>query len=514
MGVITNLIRTGMEKKARDQENQVRAFEMASKSEDPQLRQWGIQSLVDFGQKTVQNPEQKKHLPVLGQIATLMGNLGSAMNPVPKQPKLPHGAAPAFSEDRATQDRQKRAQEETQLALQRDKLLKQQEADIALTRTKAIEMAKLDIDDLVEAKRHDLAKRRLEGIKNLLPPDQYTHILAQIETGVSLPAAGAQKTTTVELKDGSVVPAWESTKPGQFETLDHKPIDPSTIRNIGVPVEPKLTGEIKTRVDAHRIMSDPKATPEERQAAKETLDSLKAKAQGVTIRNVLAGEQAGTIPAPEIKPNTKEYHIAQDIAYGKLTMGQFRGLYSYSRDANKRAAIYDKARELNPDFNAAEFEAGFRLASNPRVRQQLASMDNVQEGVPDLLKFSEEAQRSGIKAVNKVLIKGGIQLGDKRYSNLHTAAIAFADELSGALGYGSATDMSREMGFNMTDPNLSPEAFASGVQEVLVPFLERKRGTLLKQMGPTGKSNPSAPGGVGIGADPNNPLGLNLPTKK
>ncbi len=77
---------------------------------------------------------------------------------------------------------------------------------------------------------------------------------------------------------------------------------------------------------------------------------------------------------------------------------------------------------------------------------------------------------------------------------INTAQIAFADELSGALGYGSATDMSREMGFSMTDPNLSPENFRSAVDNIIVPFINRKKASLLGPMGQYGNTdlNPAA----------------------
>jgi hypothetical protein len=192
---------------------------------------------------------------------------------------------------------------------------------------------------------------------------------------------------------------------------------------------------------------------------------------------------------PEIKPNTPQFKIAQDLAYGKLTTQQFRSLTAYSRDTGLKMAIYDKAGQLNPQFNPAQFEMGFKLASNPKVQQQLASLDNVVQGLPDLINASDAAARSGIKQVNKIVNWTGASIGNKKYSNFHTAQTAFADELSGALGYGSATDMSREMGFNMTDPNLGPEQFASAMQEVVLPFINRKRGTLLNQMGVYGQPN-------------------------
>jgi hypothetical protein len=118
-----------------------------------------------------------------------------------------------------------------------------------------------------------------------------------------------------------------------------------------------------------------------------------------------------------------------------------------------RMSFYDKAREINPNFSPAAFEMGYKFASSPKVKAQMASLRNVLSGVDDLLKVSDEASRTGVPLINQIVLPAGRALGGKRYSNFHTAQIAFADELSGALGYGSATDMSREMGFDMTDPN-------------------------------------------------------------
>jgi hypothetical protein len=196
----------------------------------------------------------------------------------------------------------------------------------------------------------------------------------------------------------------------------------------------------------------------------------------------------------DIQPGTPEYKVAQGLAYGMLTFPQFRTLYAYSRDAKKREALYAKAVDMNPNFNPAAFEMGFTLAKNPRVQQQLASLDNVQQGVPDLLRFSDDATRAGATLLNKFIVPGGIAVGGRKYSDFNTAISAFADELSGALGFGSATDMSREMGYRMTDKNLSPENFRSALATVVMPFVQRKRDTLLKQMGVYGQPgmNPAA----------------------
>ncbi len=118
MGVITDLIRTGQAKKQRDQDNQLRAFELAAKSDDPQLSQWGISSLTDLGQKHAPNPEVKKHIPILGQLAGMM----KQMNPVPKAPEPSQGPAPKYDPQRAAQEKMRQAT----LQAERDSLINKQ----------------------------------------------------------------------------------------------------------------------------------------------------------------------------------------------------------------------------------------------------------------------------------------------------------------------------------------------------------------------------------------------------
>lgn len=183
------------------------------------------------------------------------------------------------------------------------------------------------------------------------------------------------------------------------------------------------------------------------------------------------------------QPGDAMYKVAQDLAYGSLTLAQFRSLYSYSRDVTSKLAVYDLASKLNPNFNPAQYELGYKVASNVRVRQQISALDNVQARTPDLLQLSDLANRSGVTLMNKIILPAGYQLGGKSYTDFHTAITAYADELSGALGFGSATDMSRQMGFSMTDPDLSPEDFASAIQNVVIPFVQSKRQTLIDQMG-------------------------------
>src|ERR1035437_4903122 len=112
MGVITNLIRADREEKAADVEHQLKAFALGSQSDDAKLREWGISSITDLGVKNAPNPEVKKHIPILGKIAGLMGQ----MNPMPGAPKPTQGAAPKYDQGRADQEATRKAMVDEQKA--------------------------------------------------------------------------------------------------------------------------------------------------------------------------------------------------------------------------------------------------------------------------------------------------------------------------------------------------------------------------------------------------------------
>lgn len=172
------------------------------------------------------------------------------------------------------------------------------------------------------------------------------------------------------------------------------------------------------------------------------------------------------------------YKIAQDLAYGGLTFSQFKSLYSYSRNVGEKIGIYNLASELNPQFNAADFEAGYKFYSNPKTRQQLSAADNALGNIDQIIKLSNDASRTGVTALNKVVNNAGYQIGGKSYANLKQGQELIADEISGVLGYGSGTDMKLKLGIDIVDPNLPPDVFASNMQQ-LRHFLEQKKGSLL-----------------------------------
>ncbi len=100
-------------------------------------------------------------------------------------------------------------------------------------------------------------------------------------------------------------------------------------------------------------------------------------------------------------------------------------------------------------------------------------------------------------------------------SALDAARKAWADEVSGALGFGSATDMKLALGLDITDPNLGPANFTSAIQTVVLPFLERKQQSILKEAGSAISSMPGAAttGAISVPANVSGALKASAPGK-
>ena len=115
MGVITNLIRMKREKEWHDQEMQLKSWQADVSSGDPVLGDWARQKIVDLGVKSAPDPETKKHIPVLGAIAGLLGKVGQLHQMKNGQAATPGGQQqqrqqpPKFDQGRADQEATRKA---------------------------------------------------------------------------------------------------------------------------------------------------------------------------------------------------------------------------------------------------------------------------------------------------------------------------------------------------------------------------------------------------------------------
>jgi len=207
--------------------------------------------------------------------------------------------------------------------------------------------------------------------------------------------------------------------------------------------------------------------------------------------------EASAAPAPEIKPGTPEYKVAQDLAAGKLTSQQFRSLTAYGRDTGKKMAIYAKAAELNPEFNQAQFELGFKMASNPQIRQRIVAINSLEPVIDKVDQLADQVGNGDIPVWNRFINSAKFNIGDKTVTNFRQMQILLGDEVGNALGVGTGSDLKTKLGLDLVNPNLSAANFKSTMAQ-LRSVLEARRSELLRQMGmygdvaapPTSKKNP------------------------
>jgi hypothetical protein len=213
--------------------------------------------------------------------------------------------------------------------------------------------------------------------------------------------------------------------------------------------------------------------------------------QAITIKN--ATGSGGNTQTPTLKPGTAAYRTAQDMAYGKLTFAQFRTLMAYNRDAGMKLALYDTARQINPNFNPAAFEMGYRYAGNPKTQNTLVSIDNALSNFDKAVDISNALDRTDFPTINKLLASGKFELGGKAVTNMQQFQTILGDDIALAIGQGAPSDYKTKLAQSLTNGNLSKENFISTLRQA-GEFLQNRKRSILTQEGPYGTKefNPSA----------------------
>ena len=189
-------------------------------------------------------------------------------------------------------------------------------------------------------------------------------------------------------------------------------------------------------------------------------------------------------------PNTIP-SLLSGVQQGIITPDEINGMARTAAGAALKGLFLTSAAESG--VNLAGAQASYGFAANKSVKQQIGSLDNAISLTDEMNKLSDAAPRS-IPLLNQWAIPGGILIGNTSYSNWSTAVTAYADELSGGLGFGTATDMTRQLGLNLSDWKKSPEQFKSDMQNVIVPFLNNKKNALVGQMGQYGNTQSNTGG--------------------
>lgn len=239
-----------------------------------------------------------------------------------------------------------------------------------------------------------------------------------------------------------------------------------------------------------------------------------AVAQGLSQYHPPSSAAQNNIPAavPVYTNDSPEGRMAKDLAYGKLTLQQLNQTLS-SRGASgaaQRAGIYDLAKQINPNFDPAAFAAGYKFATTPANMQALTAIDSVTPNLDRVIELARNAGNGGSTGFNAIVNKGKYFFGNKRITDFSTLQKIIGDELGVALGRGTVTDMSRELGLDIANMNLPFENFVSTIEEIR-NALNNRRGTYLPKMGIYGEQG-RIPGVNDNGQQGNhNPAPTNLP---
>ena len=476
MGVITSLIRANREKKAMDEEHQLRAFTLASQSEDPALKQWGIRSITDLGEKNAPNPEVKKHIPILGKIAGLMGQ----MNPMPGAGKPTQGAAPQYDQGRVDQEatRKAMADESRQAAV-----AGQAEKDMVVVREQQQKNKWMDeerqvghLDSMVasgqmsrdDADAQILAIRAPQAAGGIKEPQQEVHVKLP---GVEKPAILYRR------RDGKLYTLAGKlyTLPEGAELIDKPAVDkPPTVAEenrkenqaayaqmVGRPPE-ALTP--KEQQDASRWAKEndlTKARTEANMRKGMGFQDAWAKAQDATIKLADTKQTAATVTvnnattsnAP-MQPQTKSY-LAGLINAGKpIPYGLLRGM---SKQAT--ANLLDELPRL-----AAEqgMSVGDVIAKQADIKALSGALDTMQKQYAQISSFEHTAGMNLDRAITAAGKIGdtGSPLFNKSFRAVQkdfqgkpelaayeaarvTAFTEVSKVLSGAAGAGAATEGAR-----------------------------------------------------------------------
>ncbi len=195
-------------------------------------------------------------------------------------------------------------------------------------------------------------------------------------------------------------------------------------------------------------------------------------------------------PNAELTPAMEK--VANDLAYGKLAFSQFRTLTGYSRNMGQKLAIYQKAAELNPNFEPAQFEAGYKLYANPQIRQRLVAIDALGPVIDKIEGLAQKADLTNLPAVNKALSAAKFQLGNTTITNYRQLQTLLGDEVGNALGVGTGSDLKTKLGLDLVNPNLGPKQFMETMGQ-LRDVLNARKAAILPMFGPYGQQQSGAP---------------------
>lgn len=154
---------------------------------------------------------------------------------------------------------------------------------------------------------------------------------------------------------------------------------------------------------------------------------------------------------------------------GKSTAGQ-----AYMK------SLRDAITSIDPSFDFIASDAGGKFVSSTFYQKAVSAITSVLPNIDEAIKLSDTVKRIGFAPADKLLQSGEILFGNTKVANFHEAQKLIADEIGLALGQGSVSDMKLQLGFDITDPNLSADVFSSNLG-IVKQFIQNRLDALNNQ---------------------------------
>lgn len=178
---------------------------------------------------------------------------------------------------------------------------------------------------------------------------------------------------------------------------------------------------------------------------------------GVTTvggNGIVAGVQVPTAIAGDVEDILSGRNTLYNI---RQTMGRTNAAAQYMQ------SMRDAIHSIDPNFDFIASDAGGKFVSSTYYQKAAAAINSVMPNIDKIVDLSNQVSRVGVKGVDDILQKGAVQIGNEKVSNFREAQKLIADEIGVALGAGTVSDMKLQLGFDVTDPSVSPNVFASNM---------------------------------------------------
>lgn len=187
--------------------------------------------------------------------------------------------------------------------------------------------------------------------------------------------------------------------------------------------------------------------------------------------------------------------IAQDLASGAIRLEKLPFLLGRgSQNSGARLKAYQRAKEINADFNPSEYEKEFKAYENNGNQKALAQIAAVRPNIDTMIKMSADVPRMGMPAVNKLIMNGRYAIGDTPVTTLQEMQHALADELGTALSRsGNFSDAKLALARDLLHTDISEGNFTANM-ELLKHMLDNNEKSIRAPMGHYGAGDgPAAP---------------------